>query len=105
MRKVAGRLRLDLAQFREVRGVLRLQIPTWTPPRSSKPPAWWSCSSRSTPLPVEEEVVSVSAGTNGKLDEVPVEDVRRFERDFLDYLRHDKRGHPRDHRRDPRSGR
>ena len=39
-----------------------------------------------SPYPVEEQVVSIWAGTNGKLDEVPVEDILRFEREFLDYL-------------------
>jgi F-type H+-transporting ATPase subunit alpha len=35
---------------------------------------------------VEDQVVSIWAGTNGKLDEVPVPDVLRFERELLDYL-------------------
>ncbi|MEG2778047.1 MAG: F0F1 ATP synthase subunit alpha, partial [Aurantimicrobium sp.] len=39
-----------------------------------------------TPYPVEDQVVSIWAGTTGKLDEVPVEDILRFEREFLDYL-------------------
>jgi F-type H+-transporting ATPase subunit alpha len=39
-----------------------------------------------SPYPVEEQVVSIWAGTNGKLDEVPVQDVLRFERELLDYL-------------------
>jgi F-type H+-transporting ATPase subunit alpha len=36
---------------------------------------------------VEEQVVSIWAGTNGKFDEVAVEDVLRFERELLDYLK------------------
>ena len=40
-----------------------------------------------SPYPVEEQVVSIWAGTTGQLDDVPVEDVRRFETEFLDYLR------------------
>jgi F-type H+-transporting ATPase subunit alpha len=40
-----------------------------------------------SPFPVEEQTVSVWAGTTGKLDEVPVEDVLRFESELLDYLR------------------
>src|SRR4029079_15093625 len=40
-----------------------------------------------SPLPVEQQVVSIWAGGNGYLDDVPVEDVSRFETDFLDYLR------------------
>src|SRR5690606_25457903 len=40
-----------------------------------------------TPFPVEEQVVSVWAGTEGKLDDIPVGDVRRFETEFHRYLR------------------
>jgi len=40
-----------------------------------------------SPFPVEEQVVSIWAGTNGKLDEVPVEDILRFEAELLDHLR------------------
>jgi F-type H+/Na+-transporting ATPase subunit alpha len=40
-----------------------------------------------SPYPVEEQVVSIWAGTNGKLDTIAVEDVLRFERELLDYLR------------------
>jgi F-type H+-transporting ATPase subunit alpha len=39
-----------------------------------------------SPYPVEDQVVAIWAGTNGKLDEVPVEDILRFERELLDYL-------------------
>ena len=39
-----------------------------------------------SPYPVEEQTVSIWAGTSGKLDIVPVDDVLRFEREFLDYL-------------------
>ena len=45
-----------------------------------------------SPYPVEEQTVSIWAGTRGKLDDVPVEDVLRFEREFLDYLRHEHAG-------------
>ncbi|MBN9180153.1 MAG: F0F1 ATP synthase subunit alpha, partial [Microbacterium sp.] len=40
-----------------------------------------------SPYPVEEQVVSIWAGTNGKLDTIEVEDVLRFERELLDHLR------------------
>jgi len=39
-----------------------------------------------SPYPVEDQVVSIWAGTNGKLDEVPVPDILRFERELLDYM-------------------
>ncbi|MGH3445820.1 MAG: F0F1 ATP synthase subunit alpha, partial [Nocardioidaceae bacterium] len=44
------------------------------------------------PYPFEEQSVSMHLGLSGKLDAVPVEDVQRLEREFLDYLRHDKDG-------------
>ncbi|MFP3339365.1 F0F1 ATP synthase subunit alpha, partial [Micrococcus sp. SIMBA_131] len=42
---------------------------------------------QSSPYPVEEQVVSIWAGSKGHLDEVPVQDVLRFEREFIDHLR------------------
>jgi F-type H+-transporting ATPase subunit alpha len=39
-----------------------------------------------SPMPVEKQVVSIWAGTNGKLDEVPVQDILRFESELHDYL-------------------
>jgi F-type H+-transporting ATPase subunit alpha len=38
-------------------------------------------------MPVEEQVVSIFAGTNGYLDDIPVGDVKRFEAEMLDYFR------------------
>lgn len=95
MKKVAGRLRLDLAQFRELeafaafgsdldsaskaqleRGVRLVEILK---------------QSQYKPLPLETEVISVWAGTTGRLDDVPVEDVRRFDAEFADYV---SRQHP-----------
>jgi F-type H+/Na+-transporting ATPase subunit alpha len=40
-----------------------------------------------SPYPMEEQVVAIFAGTSGLLDDVPVEDVRRFERELLEQLR------------------
>jgi F-type H+/Na+-transporting ATPase subunit alpha len=44
------------------------------------------------PFPVENQVVSIWAGSNGYLDDVPIEDVSRFEHDFLEYLRRSHEG-------------
>jgi F-type H+-transporting ATPase subunit alpha len=44
-----------------------------------------------SPYPIEEQVVSIWAGTEGKLDDIPVGDVRRFEAEFLEHLRHSHR--------------
>ena len=50
-----------------------------------------------SPFPVERQVVSVWAGNEGYLDDVPVEDVRRFETEFLDELSRSNAGHLRRH--------
>jgi F-type H+-transporting ATPase subunit alpha len=44
-----------------------------------------------SPVPVEEQVVSIYLGTKGHLDTIPVSDIRRFEAEYLDFLR---RNHP-----------
>jgi F-type H+-transporting ATPase subunit alpha len=41
---------------------------------------------------VERQVVAIWAGTNGYLDDVPLEDVGRFEHDFLDYVQRERSG-------------
>jgi F-type H+-transporting ATPase subunit alpha len=40
-----------------------------------------------SPYAMEEQAVSIWTGTSGRLDDVPVEDIRRFEQEFLDHLR------------------
>jgi F-type H+-transporting ATPase subunit alpha len=93
MKKVAGRLRLDLAQFRELEAFAAFGSDLDAASKAQlergarlvellKQPQY-------QPFPMEEEVVSVWAGTTGRLDDVPVEDIRRFERDFLDHLKRD----------------
>jgi F-type H+/Na+-transporting ATPase subunit alpha len=96
MRKVAGRLRLDLAQFRELEAFAAFASDL---DRASRAQLERGArlvellkQSNYNPYPVEEEVVSVWAGTEGKLDDIPVADVRRFETEFLQYLRHSHAG-------------
>ncbi|MFD0257690.1 F0F1 ATP synthase subunit alpha [Kitasatospora indigofera] len=95
MKSVAGRLRLDLAQYRELEAFAAFG--------SDLDPASKAQLERGArmvellkqgqyqPFPVEEQVVSIWAGTTGKLDDVPVADIRRFEREFLDHLRTSKK--------------
>ncbi len=96
MKKVAGRLRLDLAQYRELEAFAAFGSDLDAASKAQlergarlvellKQPQY-------TPFAVEEEVVSIWAGTTGKLDDVPVDDIRRFEREFLDFLRRDRQG-------------
>jgi F-type H+-transporting ATPase subunit alpha len=96
MKSVAGRLRLDLAQYRELEAFASFSSDL-------------DASSRATldrgqrlvellkqgqyqPYPVEREVVSLWLGTTGKLDRVPVGDVRRFESEFLDHIGRNETG-------------
>ncbi|MEU7994883.1 F0F1 ATP synthase subunit alpha [Micromonospora sp. NPDC049060] len=96
MKKVAGSLRLNLAQFRELEAFAafasdldktsRAQLD-----RGSRLVELLKQANYS-PYPVQEQVVSVWAGTEGKLDDVPVGEIRRFESEFLQYLRHKHEG-------------
>ena len=102
MKKVTGSLKVDLAQFRAMEAFAMFASDLDAASRKQldrggrlmqllKQPQY-------SPYPVEEQTVSIWAGTTGKLDAVPVEDVLRFEREFLDFLRREQRRHP---RRDP----
>jgi F-type H+-transporting ATPase subunit alpha len=92
LRKVAGRLRLDLAQYRELEAFAAFASDLDKASRDQlergarlvellKQPNY-------SPYPVEEQVVSIWAGTEGKLDDVPVGEIGRFETEFLEFLRH-----------------
>jgi F-type H+-transporting ATPase subunit alpha len=96
MRKVTGSLKIDLAQFRELEAFAMFASDLDASSRRQldrgqrlmellKQPQY-------TPFPVEEQVVSIWAGTKGKLDPVPIDDVRRFESEFLEYLRREHGG-------------
>jgi F-type H+/Na+-transporting ATPase subunit alpha len=91
MKKVTGSLKVDLAQFRAMEAFAMFASDLDAASRQQldrggrlmallKQPAY-------SPYPLEEMTVSLWAGTSGKLDAVPTEDVLRFEREFLDYLR------------------
>ena len=90
MKKVSGSLRLDLAAFRDLEAFAAFA--------SDLDPASKAQLERgarlvellkqpeNTPMSVEEQIVSIWLGSNGHLDNVPVEDVRRFERELHEYL-------------------
>ncbi len=92
MKRVAGRLRLDLAQYRELEAFAAFASDLDRASRAQLERGSRLVEllkqSNYTPYPVEEEVVSVWAGTEGKLDDIPVGDIGRFEGEFLSYLRH-----------------
>jgi F-type H+-transporting ATPase subunit alpha len=91
MKDVSGSLRLDLSQFRELEAFSAFA--------SDLDPASRAQLDRGgrlvellkqgqySPVPVEEQVVSIFLGTKGHLDSVPVGDIRRFEAEYLEYLR------------------
>jgi F-type H+-transporting ATPase subunit alpha len=96
MKKVAGRLRLDLAQFRELEAFAAFGSDLDSASKAQlergtrlveilKQPQY-------RPLPLAEEVISVWAGTTGNLDDVPVDDVRRFDAEFVDHVRREHAG-------------
>ncbi len=90
MKAVAGRLRLDLAQYRELEAFSAFGSDLDKASRAQldrgarmvellKQPQF-------QPYSVEREVVSIWAGTTGHLDDVPVANIRRFESEFLDFV-------------------
>src|SRR6201996_8512656 len=75
MKQVAGRIKLDLAQFPEMmlaRGSRLTELLK---------------QAQFSPLPVEEQVVSIFAGTRGYLDTIEIRDVVRFERELLNSIK------------------
>ncbi len=91
MKKVSGTLKLDLAQFRslEAFAMFASDLDAASRAQLNRGARLLELLKQSqySPYPVEDQVVSVWAGTKGKLDDVPVQDVRRFESELLDHLR------------------
>ena len=96
MRSVAGRLRLDLAQFRELEAFASFSSDLDASSRATLDRGQRLVEllkqSQYSPFPVEREVVSLWLGTTGKLDKVPVSEVRRFEAEFLEYVSRNHEG-------------
>ena len=96
MKDVSGRLKVDLAQFRAMEAFA--MFASDLDPASRQQLARGARlvellkQPQASPMPVEEQVLVVWAGTSGKLDEVAVEDVRRFESEFLDFVRRERPG-------------
>jgi F-type H+/Na+-transporting ATPase subunit alpha len=91
MRAVSGTLKLDLAQYRELEA-----FSTFGSELDAVSTAQLERGARlvellkqplHAPMPVDEQVVSIFAGTNGFLDDIPVSDVRRYENELLEYMR------------------
>jgi F-type H+-transporting ATPase subunit alpha len=95
MKKVSGRLRLELAQYRELEafaafGTESLDAASKAQLERGARLVELLKQPQYTPYSMEDAVVSVWAGSTGQMDDVPVEEVRRFERELLDYLHREK---------------
>jgi F-type H+/Na+-transporting ATPase subunit alpha len=91
MKEVAGSLRLDLSQYRELESFAAFASDLDEASKNQldrgerlvellKQP-------QNSPMPVEEQVVAIFLGTRGHLDSVPAEDVQKFEREFLEHVK------------------
>src|SRR5256714_14766501 len=94
MRKVGGRLRLDLSQYRELEAFAQFgseldQATQQALARGERMVATLN-QPQYDPWPTEEQVVALYAGVNGYLDEIPAEQVPRFQGELREYLRAEK---------------
>ena len=91
MKDVAGSLRLDLSQYRELESFAAFasDLDATTKKQLDRGARLVELlkQPQQQPMPVEEQVVAIFLGTKGHLDSVPVEDVARFEAEFLDHMR------------------
>jgi F-type H+-transporting ATPase subunit alpha len=90
MRQVAGRLRLDLAQYRSLAAFAQfgsdLDKATQAQLTRGERMVELLKQGQFSPMPVEQQVISIWAGTNGYLDDVPVAAVRKFETEWLAFV-------------------
>jgi F-type H+/Na+-transporting ATPase subunit alpha len=96
MKEVAGSLRLDLSQYRELESFAAfasdLDASSKAQLERGERLVELLKQPQNQPVPVEEQVVAIFLGSGGHLDSVPVEDVRRFEVEFLDHVRASEEG-------------
>jgi F-type H+/Na+-transporting ATPase subunit alpha len=96
MKKVAGTLKLSLSQYRDLEAFASFSSDLDAASRAQldrgqrlvellKQPQY-------SPFPVEREIVSIWLGTTGQLDDVPIDDVRRFEQEFEDFVQRERSG-------------
>jgi F-type H+-transporting ATPase subunit alpha len=90
MKKVAGRLRIELAQYRALEAFAKfgsdLDKATLAQLRRGSRLVELLKQGQYQPMPVEKQVVSLFAGTNGYLDEIPVEQVSRYESELHELM-------------------
>jgi len=93
MKKVAGRLRLDLSQYRELEAFAQFgsELDTATQNALGRGERMVATLNQPQydPWPMEEQVVALYAGINGYLDDIPTEDVPRFQNELREYMKTD----------------
>jgi len=91
MKKVSGTLKIDLAQYRslEAFAMFASDLDAASRQQLTRGARLMELLKQAqfTPFPIEDQVASIWAGTKGKLDDVAIGDVRRFETEMLEYLR------------------
>jgi F-type H+-transporting ATPase subunit alpha len=91
MKKVAGRLRLDLSQYRELEAFAQFgsELDSATQASLARGERMVATLNQPqyAPWPTEEQVVAIFAGINGFLDDIPVQDIPRFQDELREYLR------------------
>ncbi len=96
MKSVAGRLKIDLAQFRamEAFAMFASDLDPASRAQLAKGARLIELlkQKQASPMAVEEQVVVIWAGTTGQLDDIAVGDIKSFEAQFLDHLRREKSG-------------
>jgi F-type H+-transporting ATPase subunit alpha len=94
MKQVAGSLRLDLAQYRELAAFAQFgsDLDKRTQAKLNRGARLVELLKQPQfqPMPVAEQVASLYAGTRGFMDDIPVDAVRKFEEEFLDFMRNSK---------------
>ncbi|MBA0051595.1 F0F1 ATP synthase subunit alpha [Streptomyces sp. AJS327] len=96
IKQITGSLRVDLAQFRELEAFAAFGSDLDDASKAGLARGQRMVEllkqAEFSPFSTAEQVVSVWSGTNGKMDNVPVADVRRFERELLDYMHREHSG-------------
>ncbi len=91
MKDIAGSLRLDLSQYREMESFAEFgsELDEASQRQLARGERIVEVlkQPQSEPLRMSEEILSVWTGTKGKLDDIPVDDVKRFERELRDFMR------------------
>ena len=95
MKKIAGRLRLDLAQFRELEAFAAfgsdLDAASKAQLERGARMVELLKQGQYSPYSLERQIASIWAGTTGKLDDVAVADIRRFESELLDFIARERK--------------